>query len=279
MGVGSGCAGRSAWAARVGARRGRRGSRPGCGGGPPRRRGSAPGRAPAGRRGRRRARPGPAGDQGDAEARADQREVGVELHRDVGDPRAASGAVVHPAEPLAADRALRRGDPALVDQVARGDRGAAGQPVVAVDDDVGDVAGDRGAHQVVGDVDRHVAPGVEQAEVELAGGDQVDGVPRLVLDQGDRSSGWASSRSRTASATSPRMAVEKAAIRRWPATTPVRRCRPASTASRSPSSRPPSSSRWRPSPVTMTPRPTRSRSATPVCRSSRLTCWETALGV
>ena len=31
--------------------------------------------------------------------------------------------------------------------------------------------------------------------------------------------------------------------------------------------------------VSITPRPTRSSSGTPVWRSSRLTCWETALGV
>ena len=43
------------------------------------------------------------GDQGDAEARADQGQVGLELHGDVGDAGEAAGAVVHPVQPLAAD--------------------------------------------------------------------------------------------------------------------------------------------------------------------------------
>lgn len=67
-----------------------------------------------------------AGDQGDPEPRAHHREVAVELHRHVGDPRQPPGAVVHPGQPLAADRALRRGDPALVEQVARRHHAAPG---------------------------------------------------------------------------------------------------------------------------------------------------------
>ena len=60
---------------------------------------------------------------------------------------------------------------------------------------------------------------------------------------------------------------------------PARSCSPDSTSSRSASRRAPASTRCRPCSVRITPRPTRSSSGTPVCRSSRLTCWETALGV
>ena len=84
------------------------------------------------------------GDQGDAEPGAHQRQVGVELHRGVRDPGQPPGAGVHPGQPLAADGALGGGDPALVDQVARADPGAAGERVVERDDDVGDVVGDLG---------------------------------------------------------------------------------------------------------------------------------------
>ena len=41
----------------------------------------------------------------------------------------------------------------------------------------------------------------------------------------------------------------------------------------------PSSTSCRPWSVSITPRPTRSSSGTPACLSSRLTCWDTALGV
>ena len=108
---------------------------------------------------------------------------------------------------------------------------------------------------------------------------------RPAVSQGSRSEsatvrpGWAASTPGSAGATRPRIAVEKAVSRTSPATVPAWRRRLASSRSRSVSNRPPWSTRWRPCRVSITPRPTRSSSGTPVCRSRRLTCWETALGV
>ena len=56
-------------------------------------------------------------------------------------------------------------------------------------DHVGDVVGDGDADEMLGDVQRHVAPAVHDAEVLLAGCDEVDGVPGLALGQGEREVG------------------------------------------------------------------------------------------
>ena len=60
----------------------------------------------------------------------------------------------------------------------------AGERVVARHDQVGDVVGDAGARDVVGHGERHPAPAVHDPDVALTGRDQVDGVPRLALVEG-----------------------------------------------------------------------------------------------
>ena len=137
-----------------------------------------------------------------------------------------------------------------------------------------------GGREVVGDRDRHVSPAVHDAEVALAGGDQVDGVPGLALGQGQREVGVRRrGASRTTGATRPRIAVENAVDA---AGARRRRRRAGAARTRPPRGRPaagaPASTRCRPWSVSITPRPTRSSSGTPACFSSRLTCWDTALG-
>ncbi len=48
---------------------------------------------------------------------------------------------------------------------------------------VGDVATDHGADDVLGDGERHLAPAVDDADVALPGGDEIDGLPRVALEQ------------------------------------------------------------------------------------------------
>ena len=118
------------------------------------------------------------------------------------------GPGVHPGQPLAADgasgvaihRSPRR---------SRAEDRRAGERVVPVQDDVGRVPGDDRRRQVVGDVDREVAPAVDDAEVGLAGRHEVDGVPGLRLGEAEGQGRDAPRRSRTTGATSPRIAVEK----------------------------------------------------------------------
>ena len=220
-------------------------------------------------------------DQRDAEAGAHQREVGVELHRLVGDPGQPAGAVVHPGQPLAADRALGGGDPALVDQVARADPRPAGERVVAVHDHVGHVVGEGRGREVLGDGERRRRPSCAPRR-----GRSGPDATRSTVSHGSRSvrvsarSGCASRRSRIDGRD---QAAHRGRERRDPQVpgdgAGLRGAGPASTCSRSVSSRAPASTRCRPCPVSITPRPTRSSSGTPVCRSRRLTCWDTALGV
>ena len=155
----------------------------------------------------------------------------------------------------------------------------AGQPVLARHDHVGDVVGHGGADEVLGDVQRHVAPAVHDAEVLLAGGDEVDRVPGLALGEGELEVGvlvqqGADHRRHQAAhggregrdpqppghptGVAVQAGLELLEVGEEPRPSPTRR---------------------RPCSVSITPRPTRSSSATPACFSSRLTCWETALGV
>ena len=108
---------------------------------------------------------------------------------------------------------------------------------------------------------------------------------RLMASHGSRSvrvtrrSGCAARTGGRAGAIRPRIAVENAVSRTCPATVPACWCSPDWSSSRPASRRVPCSTRCLPCLVSMTPRPTRSSSGTPVCFSRRLTCWDTALGV
>ena len=220
-------------------------------------------------------------DQGDAEPGLHQGQVGVELHRLVGDPRQPAGAVVHPGQPLRGRSCLGGGDPVLVDQVARADPRPAGEPVAGVDDHVGDVAGQRTWSR-----GGRGWPAARRPSCARRRGRSGPEATRSTVSHGSRSV-----RDRVRSGCAVAQVAQggrhQAAHRRRERRRPAggrRRCRPGGAGRPRPargrsSSRMPSSTRWRPWPVSITPRPTRSRSGTPVCRSSRLTCWETALGV
>ena len=167
----------------------------------------------------------------------------------------------------------------LIGQVARGDDGAAGQPVIAADDHLGEVAGQCGAGEVIGHRQRQVAPAVRDAEVSLPGRDQADRVPGFVLRQGDaqvrvrRQDGGQRGRDQAAHRGGERgqphvpgdglgLLVQPGLQLLQVGEQPV-----------------PCSTRCLPCLVSITPRPTRSSSGTPVCFSRRLTCCDTALGV
>ncbi len=223
-----------------------------------------------------------AGDQCDAEPGGDQGQVGVELDGDVGDARQPAGAVVHPVEPLAAD-ACPRASRSSRRRAGRADATPSplGERVVGGHDRRRRRRGPRRSRRrcsgtVIGTSPQLCTTPTSARPV----GDQVDGVPRLVL-------GDASASGRGARAAPGRRRGRPGHAPRWRtpppqvAARPCRpsRCRPLSIRSSSVSSRSPSSTRRRPEPVRITPRPTRSSSGSPTWRSSRLTCCETALGV
>ena len=189
---------------------------------------------------------------------------------------------VHPGEPLTADGALGRCDPALVDEVVRSHPRAGRQRVAGVHDRRRPRRRRaRWSTRWSGMARSDVAPAVHDADVGLTGGHQVDGVPGLALGQASATrSGYAVAQVAHAgcdeSAHRGREGgdaqVSRRRCRRW-------WCRPDSRLSRSASRRRAASTRCRPSRVSITPRPTRSSRATLVWRSRRLTCWDTALGV
>ena len=131
------------------------------------------------------------------------------------------GAVVHPQQPLPADRALRGRDPGLVDEVARGDPGPAGQRVVGRCTRTSATSWATTVEARCSGTASGTSPQLcTSADVDVAGRDQVDGVPRLALGDGQRQRGARRAGGARTGATRPRTAVEKAASRRWPATVP-----------------------------------------------------------
>ena len=99
-------------------------------------------------------------DEGDAEPLRHEGQLGLEL---VDEDRGA-GAGQHPLQPLVADGAGLRGDPAFAAQVVEADRaGLGGEGVVDGQDQVADVEAELEAGQPGGERGRHVQPFVETA--------------------------------------------------------------------------------------------------------------------
>ena len=168
-------------------------------------------------------------DEGDAQSGADEGEVGVELHGHVRDPGRAAGAVVHPhnhcrqivpSGVATHGSSTRSRGETRVRPASRWPRGtitsATSRAMVTPTTCSGTC---RGTSPQLCTMPRSCWPEAT----------------RSMVSQGSRSvrvrarSGCWSRSVRTTGATSPRMAVEKAAMRSRPATRPASRCRPDSS--------------------------------------------------
>lgn len=129
------------------------------------------------------------------------------------------------------------------------------QAVVGGHEQVGDVETDHLALQVVRHRRPQVAPVVHERKVHASRGHEVDRPGWVLLDDLQGDPAGVVGKPPQQGATTPRTAVEKAAIRTRPPTTPCPAATSASSASIEASSSAPLSARWWPASVSMMPRP------------------------